>query len=131
VSRSGGSVYQAVSGATIGVCESGSRDAGEGDGGLEGFVGERREGPLSRASASRIMECRRWSWEDMKGAECRSPVQRVMSTQSRDSFRRLRSWERAGRMSGWSGERWRCVWGWVLRRRWSDCSETRNDQHLS
>lgn len=36
------------------------------------------------AKASRIMECRRRSWEDMKGAEWRSPVQRVMSMQSRD-----------------------------------------------
>lgn len=55
----------------------------------------------------------------MKGAEWRSPVQRVMSTQSRDWLIRVRRWERWGRMRGWEGEseRWRC--GWVLRRRWS------------
>jgi hypothetical protein len=78
---------------------------GVGEGGLEGLVGERREGPLRSDTASRMMLWRRCSWELMKGAEFRSPVQRVMSTQSRDSLRRVRSWERVGRMRGWSEER--------------------------
>lgn len=55
------------------------------------------------ASASRVMECKRRSWEDMKDAEWRSPVQRVMSMQSRDWFRRVRRWESVGRGSGLVG----------------------------
>jgi hypothetical protein len=86
-----------------------------------GGEGERRLGPRRRESDSRRIECRRCSWLDMKGAECRSPVQRVMSTQSRDWFRRVRRLERAGRMRGVSGERERWVCGRVLRRRWSVC----------
>jgi hypothetical protein len=55
----------------------------------------------------------------MKEAEWRSPVQRVMSTQSRDWFKSVRRVVSAGRMSGLVGERER-VRGWmgrVLRRR--------------
>lgn len=51
---------------------------------MAGVAGSSKEGPLRTAFASERMLCRRWSWEDMKGAECLSPVQRVMSTQSRD-----------------------------------------------
>ena len=98
-------------------------ESGDGVTGRDGLVGESRSGPFSRASASRIMPCRRCSCEEMKGASWRSPVQRVMSTQSRDWLRRVRSWERGGRRSGLSGESWRCVGGWVLRRRYSDCCE--------
>lgn len=87
----------------------------------EAFEGVRRDGPLSNDKVSRSIWWRRWSCEDMKGAEWRSPVQRVMSTQSRDWLRMVRRWERWGSMRGWDGERerWRC--GWVFRRRWSVC----------
>lgn len=65
-----------------------------------GFRGSRRGGPFSRAIASRIMEWRRCSWEDMKEEEDRSPVQRLMSMQSRDWFRRVRNDERGFRIRG-------------------------------
>lgn len=70
------------------------------------------------AIASRMMECRRRSCEDMKGAEWRSPVQRVMSMQSRDWLRSVRRWESVGRGRGLVGWRVRSMCGRVLRRRW-------------
>jgi len=110
VAGSGGDSYQFVSGGD--GCDFGGIWAlGAGEGGLDGFVGARRTGPLSRARASRRMLWRRWSCEDMKGAEWRSPVQRVMSTQSRDWLRRVRSWESEGRIRGWDSESWRWVGG--------------------
>lgn len=66
------------------------------------FVGTSRFGPLRMPTASSRMECRRRSCEDMNVAECRSPVQRVMSMQSRDWLRRVRREERLGRARGWS-----------------------------
>jgi len=86
-----------------------------------GGEGESKEGPRRRVRDSRRMLCRRWSWEDIKGAEWRSPVQRVISTQSRDWLRRVRRFDNAGRTRGVSGERERWVAGRVLRRRWSVC----------
>lgn len=61
VSGSGGLSNQLVSGVS-GVCTSALLKAnGEGVVGLDGFVGDKRAGPLSRASASRIMLCKRCS----------------------------------------------------------------------
>lgn len=58
----------------------------------------------------------------MKGAECRSPVQRVMSTQSRDWLSRVRRELRGVRGRECRGERVSVrVCGRVLRRRWSVC----------
>jgi hypothetical protein len=51
--------------------------------GEEGSLGLRRLGPFRTCRASRRMECKRRSWEEMKEALSRSPVQRVMSMQSR------------------------------------------------
>ena len=81
ISGEGGFSHQSVEfgGATWGGVEAGV-----------GFWGWSKGGPLRSAMASRIMLCNRCSWEDMNGAECRSPVHRVMSTQSRDWFRRVR-----------------------------------------
>ncbi len=94
--------------------------AGLGDGAGDWFgvgTGCSNTGPLSRDTASRMMPCRRRSWEDMKDAACRSPVQRVISTQSRDSFRRVRRSVRAWRRRGCVEERARARGGWVFRRR--------------
>lgn len=77
--------------------------------------------PFSNDSASRIIPCKSRSCEDMKDAECRSPVQRVMSTQSRAWFKRVRRVERGGRMSGSVGERVRIRGEWVLSLRWRVC----------
>jgi hypothetical protein len=77
----------------------------------------RRLGPLSTEIASRRRECRRCSCEEMKGAECRSPVQRVMATMSRDWLRRVRRVVRGERRSGWVVLRVRLRGGWVRRRR--------------
>jgi hypothetical protein len=88
-----------------------------------GGVGSDGPGGLNKLNASRIIPCKSRNWEDMKEAEWRSPVQRVISTQSRDWLRRVRRVVRAGRMSGLVGERER-VRGWmgrVLRRRESVC----------
>ena len=88
-----------------------------------GGVGSDGPGGLNKLNASRIIPCKSRNWEDMKEAEWRSPVQRVMSTQSRDWFKSVRRVVSAGRMSGLVGERER-VRGWmgrVLRRRWSVC----------
>lgn len=52
-----------------------------------------REGPVRTPWASRRMEWSRWSCEVMNGAEWRSPVHRVISTQSRALFRRVRRWD--------------------------------------
>lgn len=60
--------------------------------------------PFRRESASRIMEWRRRSWEDMKGAEWRSPVQRAMSMQSSAWFRRVRRFERGASTRGSAGD---------------------------
>jgi hypothetical protein len=49
-------------------------------------------GPFNTPVASRRMVWRRCSCEVMNGAECRSPVQRVMSMLSRAELRRLRRW---------------------------------------
>lgn len=65
----------------------------------------RREVPLRTSLASVRILWRRCSCEDMKRAEWRSPVQRVISTQSRLWFRRLRSWVRGWRRRGRVGER--------------------------
>lgn len=46
--------------------------------------GSTREGPLRAAFASAMSDCRRDSWEAINDAEVRSPVQHVMSMQSRD-----------------------------------------------
>ena len=89
--------------------------------GLGSCPGVSRPGPFRILRASRRMLCRRCSCEDMKGAELRSPVQRVMSTQSRDSLRCVRSLVSCGRRRGVSGERLRWIGWWVRRRRWSDC----------
>jgi hypothetical protein len=86
-------------------------------------VGSLGPGGERRPRASRIILCRRRSWEDMKDGECLSPVQRVMSTQSRDWLRRVRRVVRAGRTRGRVGERVRvrgCMER-VRRRRWSVC----------
>lgn len=77
--------------------------------------------PFSKERASRIRPWRRRSWEEMKGAEWRSPVQRVMSTQSRAWFRRLRREERGERMRGSVCEAVRERGGWVLSLRWIVC----------
>ena len=72
----------------------------------EGVGGEERgKGPLRTDFASLIIEWSRRSWEEIKGAELRSPVQRVMSTQSRDSLKRVRRVVREFRMRGWVGDR--------------------------
>lgn len=60
----------------------------------------------------------------MKGAEWRSPVQRVMSTQSRAWFRRVRREERGARTRGSVGERERTRGAWVLSLRWSVCESS-------
>lgn len=57
-------------------------------------------GPLRVVIASRRIEWRRRSWEDMNDALLLSPVHRVMSMQSRDWLRRERRWRREGRGSG-------------------------------
>ena len=56
----------------------------------EVWEGVRRFGPLRTERASRRREWSRWSCEEMKRAEWRSPVQRVMSIRSRDWLRRVR-----------------------------------------
>lgn len=70
-------------------------------GGSEG-VSESRD----RHSRSRLW--RRCNWLDINGAECLSPVQRVISTKSRLWFRRPRRLSRAGSERGLSGsmDRW-------------------------
>jgi hypothetical protein len=83
----------------------------------EVLEGVRRFGPLSMEIASRRRECSRCSCEEMKGAECRSPVYRVMSTMSRDWFRRVRRVVRGGRRSECVGVRVKWRGGWVRRRR--------------
>jgi hypothetical protein len=102
------------------------RDCGSGIGVLvpEEWVGVRRLGPLRTERASRRRACRRCNCEEMKDAECRSPVQRVMSIRSRDWLRRVRRVVRGGRRRGCVGERERLRGGWVRRRRasvWFDC----------
>jgi hypothetical protein len=87
----------------------------------EVWEGVRRFGPLRTERASRRREWRRWSCEEMKRAEWRSPVQRVMSIRSRDWLRRVRRVVRGGRRRGWVGERVRFRGGWVRRRRASVC----------
>ncbi len=62
--------------------------------------GEGSGGPLSMCRASVIRECNNRSCEEMKMAEWRSPVQRVISTQSKDWLRRLRSVTRGARTIG-------------------------------
>lgn len=57
----------------------------------------------------------------MKGAECRSPVQRVISTQSRAWFRRARREDRGVRGRGSVEERERTRGAWVLSFRWRVC----------
>lgn len=74
---------------------------------------------LRRAMASFRMEWRRCSWPDMKLAECLSPVQRAMSTQSRDWFSNVLRFDNAGKTKGLFGDSERCVCGRVLRRKWS------------
>jgi len=70
-----------------------------------GFEGESKAGPFSSPTASSIIECSKRSWEEMKGADVRSPVQRVMSMQSRDWFRRVRRAVNGARRSGcWDSE---------------------------
>jgi hypothetical protein len=64
-----------------------------------------------------MRECRRWSCELMKRAECRSPVQRVMATMSRDWFSRVRRVVRGLRRRGCVVLRVRLRGGWVRRRR--------------
>jgi len=64
------------------------------------WMGVSSTGPLSTESASRRREWRRWSCELMKGAEWRSPVQRVMATMSRDWLRRVRSAVKGARTRG-------------------------------
>ena len=58
----------------------------------------------------------------MKGAECRSPVHRVMATMSRDWWRRVRRVVRGGRRRGCVVLRVRFKGAWVRRRRASVCS---------
>jgi len=84
-----------------------SNQAWPGGGGIGVLVPEEAEwigvsstGPLSTESASSSKECSRWSCELMKGAECRSPVQRVMATMSRDWLRRVRSAVKGARTRG-------------------------------
>jgi len=76
---------------------------------------EEEEGgdPESREREETRIECSKRSWPDIKAAECRSPVQRVISTQSSAWFRRSRRDSSAGR----AGVREMCMWGRVLRRR--------------
>ncbi len=81
------------------------------------------DGGFMMPSASLTMECRRRNCEEMKDAEWRSPVQRVMSMQSRDWLRSPRRWERVGRGRGLCGSRERLRGGSVLRRRWSVCEK--------
>ena len=64
-------------------------------------VGLWADGPLRQSCASITRERRNRSWELMYWAEERSPVQRVMSMQSRDWLRRSRRVERGARRSGW------------------------------
>lgn len=78
-------------------------------------------GPLSTFRASLIILWRRWSCDEMKIAEDRSPVQRVISTQSRDWFRRVRSCVKGSRMRGDSVLRTSCVGGMALGRSWRVC----------
>ena len=88
------------------------------------WMGVRRAGPLSTERASRSRECRRWSCELMKGAECRSPVQRVMATMSRDWLSRVRRVVSGVRRRGWVVLRERLRGAWVRRRRasvWLSC----------
>lgn len=68
-----------------------------------GLEGERRAGPFSSPKASSIIECSNRSWEEMKEADVRSPVQRVISMQSRDWFSRVRRAVNGGRRSGCLG----------------------------
>ena len=82
--------------------------------------GEGSGEPLRVCRASVIRECNKRSWEEMKMAEWRSPVQRVMSTQSRDWSRRLRRATRGVSTIGWSGLRTRWIGYWVRRRRFKD-----------
>ena len=108
VSGSGGASNQACpSGVGIGVEVPDSAE----------WIGVRSAGPLSTESASRSKEWRRWSCEDIKGAECRSPVQRVMATMSRDWLRSVRRVVRGLRRRGCDGFKERFRGAWVRRRR--------------
>lgn len=70
-------------------------------------------GPLNTASASDSRELNRRSWEDMKSAECLSPVHRVISMQSKLWFNRPRSVTSAGMGRGvvCVGFSWRVIGG--------------------
>lgn len=76
--------------------------------------------PFKVARASEMMEWSSRSWPDMNAAEVRSPVQRVMSTQSRALLTRVRRVTRGLRTKGFSVLSVRCMGGWVRRRRTSD-----------
>jgi hypothetical protein len=80
-------------------------------------TGVSKFGPFSTEIASSRRECRRCSCELMKGAECRSPVHRVMATMSRDWLRRVRRVVRGERRSGCVVLRVRFRGAWVRRRR--------------
>jgi hypothetical protein len=71
---------------------------------------------------SRMMVCKSSVWEEMKDAECRSPVQRVISIQSRDWFKRWRRCVSCGRGNGEVGVREMVMGGEVCRRRRSVCN---------
>lgn len=75
----------------------GEWDAGVGVVVQGGWDVEEVEGGERRESEDVRIECSRRSWLDMKDAECRSPVQRVISTQSSAWFSRSRRFSSAGR----------------------------------
>jgi len=83
----GGAKDKGSMGSVLHCCEAATGGGGGGWG-----IG----GPEMQDFASTMIWCRRRNWEEMNVAECRSPVQRVMSTQSRAWLSRLRSV-----MSGW------------------------------
>lgn len=108
VSGSGGISNQACpGGAGIGVLVPDSAEC----------TGVSKFGPLSTEIASKMRECRRWSCELIKRAECRSPVHRVMATMSRDWLSRVRRVVRGLRRRGCVVLRVRLRGGWVRRRR--------------
>ena len=81
------------------------------------WMGVSSTGPLSTERASRRRACKRCSCELMKGAEWRSPVQRVMATMSRDWLSRVRRVVRGARTRGCVVLRVRFRGAWVRRRR--------------
>jgi hypothetical protein len=98
----------------------GEKDAGSSGSNVQESDGEGSGGPFKVCRASVRREWRRRSCEEMNDAECRSPVQRVISTQSRDWLIRARSVASSGRTMGCVGLRVRCKAAWVRRRNWRD-----------